>query len=56
MQSTAKSVNVRFLQVPVAQLFAPLTNPAMHLVQKIPFINSEKKILGVNNVHTNIRV
>jgi len=43
MQSTAKSVNVRFLQVPVAQLFAPPTNPATHLVQKIPFINSEKK-------------
>ena len=28
----------------------------MHLVQKIPFINSKKNILCVHNVRTNIRV
>jgi len=38
MLSTAKSANVGFR--PVLQLFAPRTNPAMQLVQKIPFINS----------------
>jgi len=36
MLSTAKSANVRFLQV--LQLFAP---PPKLLTQKIPFINSE---------------
>jgi len=36
MLSTAKSA-VEFR--PVLQLFAPPTNPATHLAQKIPFIN-----------------
>jgi len=54
MLSTAKSVNVGFR--PVVQFFAPPTNPAMHLAQKIPFINSEKIILGVNNMRTNISI
>jgi len=40
MLSTAKSTIVKF----------------SHVVQKIPFINSEKKFLGVHNVHTNISV
>ena len=47
MLSTAKSASVGFSQV--VQLFAP---PA----QKIPFINSEKNFLGVNNVRKNITV
>jgi len=34
MLSTAKSANVVFLQV--VQLFAPSTNPAADLAQKIP--------------------
>jgi len=38
MLSTAKSANVVFR--PVVQLFAPRTNPATQLAQKIPFINS----------------
>jgi len=38
MPSTAKSANVGFW--PVVQLFAPRTNPATHLEEKIPFINS----------------
>jgi len=54
MLSTAKSANVGFR--PVMQLFAPPTHPAMHVAQKIPFINSEKIIVGVNNMHTNISV
>ena len=54
MLSTAKSANVGFRLV--VQLIAPPTNPAAHLVQKIPFINSEKIIVGVNNLRTNIRV
>ena len=54
MLSTAKSANVGFR--PVVQLFAPLTNPATHVAQKIPFINWEKIIVGVNNMRTNIRV
>jgi len=54
MLSTAKSANARFR--PVVHLFVPPTNPAAHLVQKIPFINSEKIIVGVNNLRTNIRV
>jgi len=55
MQSTAKSVNVGFSQV--VQWFASPTNPAAHDMQKIPLINSEKKIiLCVSNVSTNIRV
>jgi len=45
MLSKAKSSNV-----------GPPTNPAMQLAQKIPFINPEKIILGVNNVCTNIRL
>ena len=40
MLSTAKSAIVGFRSV--VQLFAPCTNPAMHLAQKIPFINSER--------------
>jgi len=52
--STAESANVGFSQV--VQLFAPPTNPAGALPHKIPFINLEKKCLGVNNVRTNIRV
>jgi len=44
MLSTAKSSNVGFSHV--VQLFAPATNPATHLAQKIPFINSEKKYSG----------
>jgi len=54
MLSTAKSADVGFR--PVVQLFAPATIPATHLAQKIPFINSEKNIVGVNNMRTNIRV
>jgi len=54
MLSTAKSANVGFRSV--VQLFASPTNRATHLAQKIPFINSEKNIVGVNNVRTNIRV
>jgi len=42
MLSTAKSANVGFSQV--VQLFATLQTQLMLLVQKIPFINSEKKI------------
>jgi len=38
MLSTAKSANIGFQ--PVVQLFARRTNPATHLVQKIPFKNS----------------
>jgi len=38
MLSTAKSANVGFR--PRVQLFAPHTNPATHLTQKIPLINS----------------
>jgi len=54
MLSAAKSANVGFSQV--TQLSAPPTNPATHVEQKMPFINSEKISLGVNNVHTNITV
>jgi len=43
MLSTANSANVWF--PPVVQLFAPPANPA---TTKIPFINSEKIIVGVN--------
>jgi len=43
MLTRAKSANVGFSQV--VQLCAPPTNPAL-LVQKIPFINSEKKFFG----------
>jgi len=46
MLSTAKSANVGFSQV--VQLFAPPANPAN--AQKIPFINSEKKIFGVSTM------
>jgi len=42
MLSTAKSSNTLFSQV--VQLLAP--NPATHLMQKIPFINSEKNYSG----------
>jgi len=45
MLSTAKSANVGFRLV--TQLFAPPTNRAMHLAQKMTFINSEKKLLWV---------
>ena len=44
MLSTAKSANVGFSQV--VQLFAPLAKPATHLTHKIPFIDSEKKLLS----------
>jgi len=54
MLTTAKSANVGFSQV--VQLFAPPTNPAYAPGAKIPFINSEKNFLGVNNVCKNIRV
>jgi len=40
MLSTAKSASIGFR--PVVQLFAPSTNPATHLAQKIPFINSKR--------------
>jgi len=33
-------------QLPVVQLCASPTNPAMHLVQKIPFINLQKSFCG----------
>ena len=47
--STAKSANVGFL--PVVQLFAPSTNPAMHLAEK----SLQKNLfVDVNNVHINI--
>jgi len=49
-----KSANVGFW--PVVQLFAPPTNPAMHLAQKIPFTNPQNPVVGDNNVSTNIRV
>jgi len=52
--STAKSANVGFR--PVVQLFAPLTNRAVHLAHKIPFINSQKNIVDVNNMRTDIEV
>jgi len=54
MLSTAKSATVGFSQL--VQLFAPPTNPAYAPGAKIPFINSEKKFLGVNNVRKNIMV
>jgi len=55
IMSTAKSANVGFWQV--LQLFAPPTNPATHLAQKIHFTNPQKNlIVGVNNVSTNIWV
>jgi len=54
MLSTAKSANVGFSQV--VQLFATPQTQLTLLVQKIPFINSEKNFLGVNNVRKNIRV
>jgi len=44
MLSTAKSANVGFWLV--VQLFAPPTNPAMHIAQKIPFINLQKPFCG----------
>jgi len=40
MPSTAKSSNVGFSHI--VQLFAPHSNTAMRLVQKILFINSAK--------------
>ena len=54
MLSTATSANVGFSQV--VQLLAPPQTPITRLDKKIPFINSEKIILGVKNVRTNIRV
>ena len=35
---------------PVVQLFAPLTNPAMFVAPKIPFINWQKKLLLVSAI------
>jgi len=46
--STAKSANVGFRLA--VQLFAPPTNPSTHLVQKIPFINPQKKIFLVSTM------
>jgi len=54
MLSTAKSANVRFLQV--VQLFAPPTNPASAPRAENSFYKFRKKIWGVNNVCKNIRV
>jgi len=54
MLSTAESANVRFSQV--VQLFAPPTNPANAPRAENSFYKFGKKILGVNKVHTNIRV
>jgi len=54
MLSTAKSANVGFRHVVLS--FAQRTNPAPHLADKIPFINPENLILGVNNVRTNISI
>ena len=64
MLSTAKSANVGFSQV--VQLFAPPKTQLSLLVQKIPFINSEKiffwvstmcaQILGFGRVRVSIRV
>jgi len=51
MLSTATSSNVGFWTV--VQLFAPPTNLATHVALKIPFINSEKIIVGLNNMRTN---
>jgi len=51
MLSTAESANVRFLQV-VQLRYLP--QPQTQLTQKIPFINLEKKFLGVNQVRANI--
>jgi len=44
MLITAKSANVGFW--PVVQLFAPPTNAATHLVEKIPYINPQKPYCG----------
>ena len=44
MLSTAKSTNVKFLQV--VQLFAPRTNPAYAPCAENSLINSEKKFSG----------
>jgi len=55
MVSTAKSATVGFLQV--VPLFAPPTNPANAPRAGNSFYKFRKKIfMGVNNVHTNIRV
>jgi len=54
MLSTATSANVGFSQV--VQLLAPPQTLLPHIAEKIPFINSKKIILDVNNVRTNIRV
>ena len=54
MLSTAESANVGFSQA--VQLFAPPTNPAYAPRAENSFYNLEKKILGINNVRTNIRV
>ena len=54
MLSTGKSANDGFLQV--VQLFLPSTNPANAPRAENSFYKFEKKILGVNNMRTNIRV
>jgi len=51
MLSTAESANVGFSHV-VQLRYLP--QPQTQLTQKIPFINLEKKCLGVNKVRTNI--
>jgi len=46
--STATSANVGFSQV--VQLLAPPQTPVSRLAEKIPFINSEKKIFWVSTM------
>ena len=53
MLSTATSANVGFSQV--VQLLAPPTNPAYAPRTENSFYKFGEKILGVNNVRTNIR-
>ena len=54
MLSTAKSGNVGFSQV--VQFLAPLANPANAAREENSFYKFGKKIFGVNNVRTNIKV
>jgi len=49
--STAKEANFGG-----SAIICPTRNPANAPGAKIPFINSEKNILGVNNLCTDIRV
>jgi len=63
MLSTAKSANVGFRSV--VQLFAPPTNPATHVAQKIAVVNWETllwvsticaQILGFSRVRVRLKV